>query len=203
MHLFVDPDLSGVTAKHKIASGVRIGHVNLRVADLDRSMNFYCDVLGLSVVYYAPSIGLPTVFLAFGDYHHHIALTWFYSAGDSRQVHHDGLNHFAIVYPDEMSMARAVAHLLDHGDSIDDARDHGGTLSIYLRDPDGNGIELYYDRPRTEWFDSTGQLIVKSEPFDLMEWLAEVWAGPAQLLASDDETMSIPLQAGDLTEVTS
>jgi len=68
MYLFVDADLSGVTTKHKIASGVRIGHVNLRVADPDRSMNFYCDVLGLSVVYYAPSIGLPIVFLAFGDY---------------------------------------------------------------------------------------------------------------------------------------
>ena len=130
MYLFIDPGLSGVTAKHKIASGVRIGHVNLRVADLDRAMNFYCDVLGLSVVYYAPSIGLPTVFLAFGDYHHHIALTWFYSAGSPRRVDHAGLNHFALVYPDEGSLAKTVARLLDHGDLIDDARDHGGTLSL-------------------------------------------------------------------------
>jgi catechol 2,3-dioxygenase len=195
MHLFIDPDPSGITAKHKITSGVRIGHVNLRVSDLDRAMNFYCDVLGLSVVYYAPSIGVPTVFLAFGDYHHHIALTWFYSAGSPRRVDHDGLNHFALVYPDEGSLAKAVSRLLDHGDLIEDARDHGGTLSIYLRDPDGNGIELYYDRPRTQWLDSTGQLVVKSEPFDLMKWLEEVWAGPTQFLASDDEAISIPVES--------
>jgi catechol 2,3-dioxygenase len=202
MYLFVDTDLPGVTAKHKIASGVRIGHVNLRVTDLDRAMNFYCDVLGLSVIYYAPSIGLPTVFLAFGDYHHHIALTWFYSAGgSSRRLHHEGLNHFAIVYPDEGSLAKAVARLLDHGDLIDDARDHGGTLSIYLRDPDGNGIELYYDRPRIQWFGSMGQLVVKSEPFDVMRWLDDVWAGPTELLASGNETTSMALQLCDAQTV--
>ena len=200
MYLFVDPDRSGITAKQKIASGVRIGHVNLRVADLDRAMNFYCNILGLSVVYYAPSMGLPTVFLAFGMCHHHIALTWFYSAGGSIRPNRNGLDHFALVYPDEASLARAVTRLLDHGDFIDDARDHGGTLSVYLQDPDGNGIELYYDRPRSEWFDSTGQLIVKSKPFDLMKWLGEVWAGPAQPLTSGSEKASMPLQTSDLAQ---
>ena len=200
MYLFVDPDLSGITAKQKIASGVRIGHVNLRVADLDRAMNFYCNILGLSVVYYAPSMGLPTVFLSFGNCHHHIALTWFYSAGGSIRPNRNGLDQFALVYPDEASLARAVTRLLDHGDFIDDTRDHGGTLSVYLQDPDGNGIELYYDRPRNEWFDSTGQLIVKSKPFDLMKWLGEVWADLAQPLRSGSEKTSIPLQTSDLSQ---
>jgi catechol 2,3-dioxygenase len=201
MYLFVDPNLSGAASKHKISSGVRIGHVNLRVANLDRAMNFYCDVLGLSVVYYAPSIGLPIVFLAFGEYHHHIALTWFYDAGESRRLTYQGLNHFALVYPNEESLAKAVTRVLDSGDFIDDARDHGGTLSVYIRDPDGNGIELYYDRPRSEWFDSTGQLIVKSEPFDLLKWLEEVWAGPARPSACESERTSTLFQTSDLVKL--
>jgi catechol 2,3-dioxygenase len=74
-----------------------------------------------------------------------------------------------------------VARLLDHDVLIDDARDHGVTVSIYLRDPHGNGIELYYDRPQTQWFDSSGQMMIKSEPFDVLNWLDEVWAGPAEI----------------------
>jgi catechol 2,3-dioxygenase len=89
------------------------------------------------------------------------------------------LNHFAILYPDEVSLAGAVDRLLSHGSLIDDARDHGGTLSVYLRDPDSNGVELYYDRPRTQWFDSAGEFVVKSEPFDVRRWLKDVWAGAA------------------------
>lgn len=174
---------SGESEKRKTASGIRIGHVNLRVADLDRAISFYCDVLGLSVIYYAPSVGIPTVFLAFGDYHHHVALTWFYNAGaSSKHSSHSGSNHFAIVYPDEMSLAKAVARLLKHGGLIDDARDHGSTLSVYLRDPDSNGIELYYDRPRTQWFDSAGEFVAKSEPFDVRKWLKGVWAGAANVV---------------------
>ena len=182
MYIFPDPKQSEASGKRKTASGVRIGHVNLRVADLDRAISFYCDVLGLSVVYYGPSVGIPTVFLAFGDYHHHVALTWFYNAGgSSKYCSHSGLKHFAIVYPDEMSLAKAVGRLLDHSCLIDDARDHGGTLSVYLRDPDSNGIELYYDRPRSQWFDSDGELVIKSEPFDVREWLNDVWAGAAKV----------------------
>lgn len=164
-----------------VASGERIGHVNLRVSDLNRSTKFYRDVLGLKIAYYGPDIGIPTVFLAFGDYHHHVALNWFYSDGEKlKSTRHNGLNHFAIAYPDEWSLAGAVARLLDYDVVIDDARDHGVTVSIYLCDPDGNGIELYYDRPRTQWFDSTNQLLIKSEPFDVSKWLDEVWADPAE-----------------------
>jgi catechol 2,3-dioxygenase len=183
MYIFAGLKQLGVPEKCKTAVGVRIGHVSLRVADLDRAISFYCDVLGLSVIYYAPSVRIPTVFLAFGDYHHHIALTWFYNAGvGSKHSSHSGSNHFAIVYPDEMLFAKAVARLVDHGGLIDDARDHGSTLSVYLRDPDSNGIELYYDRPRNQWLDPAGELVVKSEPFDMRKWLKGVWAGAAKVV---------------------
>jgi catechol 2,3-dioxygenase len=182
MNVFVNSEQSRVFETRRTVSGPRIGHVNLRVADLDRAISFYCDVLGLSVIYYGPSIGIPTVFLAFGDYHHHVALNWFYRNDDSsKQLYDRGLNHFAILYPDEVSLAGAVDRLLLHGDLIDDARDHGGTLSVYLRDPDSNGVELYYDRPRTQWFDSAGELVIKSEPFDVRKWLKDVWAGAAEV----------------------
>jgi catechol 2,3-dioxygenase len=138
MFVIVDPEQFRVGGKRSIASEERIGHVNLRVSDLKRATDFYCDVLGLKVVYYGPAIGIPTVFLAFGDYHHHIALTWFYSdSARAKHVFHNGLNHFAIVYANEASLAKAVARLLEHGTVIDDARDHAATLSVYLRDPDG------------------------------------------------------------------
>jgi len=154
--------------------GARLGHVNLWVTDLNRATDFYCKILGLTVSCYGPDFGLPTVFLAFGDYHHHIALNWFYSdSGDAKRSGHRGLNHFAIVYPDECSLAKTVSRVLHHGISIDDARDHGASLSAYLRDLDGNGIELYYDRPRVHWFDSTGHLAIKAEPFDVRQWLED------------------------------
>jgi catechol 2,3-dioxygenase len=172
MHFVTDPDESGVDDATRDRSKVRIGHLNLRVTDLDRATDFYCNVLGMTVSCYGPTIGVPTVFLAFGDYHHHLALTWFY--GDKNKSNYAGaLNHFAIVYPDELALAKAVSKVLEYGDLIDDARDHGTTLSIYLRDPDGNGIELYCDRPRSRWFDAWGQLIVDSEPFDLKKWLSD------------------------------
>jgi catechol 2,3-dioxygenase len=182
MSVFANWEQSRVSEARKTVSGARIGHVNLRVTDMDRAICFYCDVLGLSVIYYGPSIGLPTVFLAFGDYHHHVALNWFYRDDDSSKQYYDrGMNHFAILYPDEVSLAGAIDRLLGYGDLIDDARDHGGTLSVYLRDPDGNGIELYYDRPRTQWFDSAGELVIKSEPFDVRKWLKDVWGGVAKV----------------------
>jgi catechol 2,3-dioxygenase len=181
MNSIMNPKHFWVPVPPTAASGERIGHVNLRVSDLGRATRFYCEVLGLKVAYYGPAIGIPTVFLAFDDYHHHVALNWFYNDGEKlKSVRHNGLNHFAIVYSDELSLTRAVARVLDYDAVIDDARDHGVTVSVYLRDPDGNGIELYYDRPRTHWFDSTDQLVIKSEPFDVLKWLDDVWAGPAE-----------------------
>jgi catechol 2,3-dioxygenase len=182
MNFLTDLDQSQAPDTRDTASRMRIGHLNLRVADLDRATDFYCDILGLTVRCYGPAIGLPTVFLAFGDYHHHVALNWFYrDSSKPAPVGHRGLNHFAIVYPDELSLAKAVSRVLQHGDLIDDARDHGYTVSVYLRDPDGNGIELYYDRPRAHWFDPSGHLIIKSDAFNVKNWLKGVLASAAEV----------------------
>ena len=146
---------------------VRIGHVHLRVADLERATAFYHDLLGFTVIAYGPAFGLQAAFLAAGDYHHHIALnTWLSEGGTPPPVGYTGLHHVAILYPDRYALAHAVRHLLEHDYPLDDAEDHGATVSVYLRDPDGNGLELYYDRPREFWFDADGRPILKAEPFD-------------------------------------
>jgi len=170
-----------------IPPDARIGHVHLRVADLERASKFYREVLGFRIVLDGQSMGLPVVFLAAGNYHHHIALNTFPSAAATPPPSkHTGLHHFAILYPDEVSLARAVARLLKFQHRLDDTRDHGCTLSAYLRDPDGNGIELYYDRPRSEWFGADGRPVIKSEPFDVKEWLDSVWRGNARMGAGSD-----------------
>ncbi|HJZ45988.1 MAG TPA: VOC family protein [Roseiflexaceae bacterium] len=159
----------------------RIGHVHLRVADLDRATAFYRDVLGFAVTIYGPAFGLQATFLAAGDYHHHIGLnTWLSAGGTPPPAGHTGLHHFAIVYPNEQELARVVQRLFDCDYAIEGAEDHGATVSVYLRDPDGNGIELYYDRPREEWFDANGNPQLKAEPFDPRELLTESLSPAAQ-----------------------
>lgn len=148
-------------------SAPRIGHVHLRVADLDRAIQFYRDVLGFNVTGYGPAIGLPIAFLAAGDYHHHIGLNTFHSLGGTPPPQgHTGLHHVAMLYPHRAALGAAVQRLADHDWSIDSAEDHGATVSIYLRDPDGNGLELYYDRPPEFWVDENGRPVVKAEQFD-------------------------------------
>ena len=154
---------------------VRVGHVHLRVADLERATAFYRDVLGFVVTAYGPDFSLPgAAFLAAGGYHHHLGLnTWQSEGGEPPPAGHTGLHHLAVLYPARRELARAVRRLLDHDHPIAGAEDHGATISIYLRDPDGNSIELYYDRPREEWFDPQGNPVLKAEPFDPRELLAE------------------------------
>jgi catechol 2,3-dioxygenase len=155
-----------------IHPAVRVGHVHLRVVDIDRSLAFYRDALGFGVVADGRPHGLPAAFLAAGDYHHHIGLNTFEGAGapppDPARA---GLYHVAFVYPDRRELARAIQRLVDHGFPPDHATDHGGTVSVYLDDPDGNGIELYYDRPRERWFDAAGNPILKADHFDFREIL--------------------------------
>ena len=158
-----------------IHPAVRVGHVHLRVADLERATAFYRDLLGFNVTIDGRAFGLQAVFLAAGDYHHHIALnTWLSAGGTPAPAGHTGLHHVALLYPDRYELARAVERLRDHGYPLDSAEDHGATVSVYLRDPDGNGIELYYDLPHEAWFDAQGRPLLKAEPFDPRDLLAEL-----------------------------
>jgi catechol 2,3-dioxygenase len=157
-----------------IHPAVRVGHVHLRVADLDRALAFYRDGLGFGVVADGRPLGLEAAFLAAGDYHHHIGLNTWESAGAApAPPGHPGLYHVAFLYPDRLELGRAVQRLLEHGYPIEHGTDHGATVSVYLSDPDGNGVELYYDRPRADWFDADGRPILKSDRFDYRELLPQ------------------------------
>jgi catechol 2,3-dioxygenase len=150
-----------------------IGHVHLKVSDLGRAVRFYSDVLGFDLM---QRWGDSAAFLSAGGYHHHIGLnTWESLGGKPPPRGTTGLFHAAILYPNRAELARAFKRLIDHEWPIDGASDHGVSEAIYLRDPDGNGIELYRDRPREEWPRSVdGRLAMVSEPIDLEGLLAEL-----------------------------
>ena len=132
-----------------IDPGAQIGHVHLKVAELDRALRFYRDVLGFEVT---GRIGDQLAFLAAGGYHHHIGLNTLESAGGpAPAAHATGLYHAAIRYPTREALGRALRQVLDHGHPVSHGSDHGATESVYLTDPDGNGLELYWDRPLEEW----------------------------------------------------
>lgn len=155
------------TPEGAVHPAVRVGHVHLQVADLDRAIAFYRDALGLAVTADARQVGVPMVLLAAGDYHHHIGLNTFESTGAALvPPRHTGLYHIGLVYPDRRELARAIRRLLDRGVPLDHGSDHGATVSVYLTDPDGNGVELYYDRPRQHWHDPDGHPVLKAERFD-------------------------------------
>lgn len=144
----------------------RIGHVHLKVADLDRATRFYTQVLGFQVT---QRYGAQAVFLSAGGYHHHIGLnTWTSKNGPSPPPNATGLFHAAILYPTRADLARALKRLLDHNVPLTGAADHGVSLALYLNDPDGNGLELYWDRPESEWpRDQEGNLQMVTDPLDL------------------------------------
>ncbi|NOS71484.1 MAG: glyoxalase [Verrucomicrobia bacterium] len=132
-----------------IDQGVKIGHVHLKVADLERALGFYRDVLGFEVT---QRMGRQAAFLSAGGYHHHIGLnTWESAGGSPPQPGTTGLYHVAILYPTRAGLADALRRVLAAGIELDGAADHGVSEAIYLRDPDGNGVELYCDRPKEEW----------------------------------------------------
>ncbi len=132
-----------------LAPETRIGHVHLKVADLERALRFYRDVLGFDVT---QRYGRQAAFLSAGGYHHHIGLnTWESAGGSPPPSGATGLYHLAILYPSRADLADALVRLLEAGIPLEGASDHGVSEALYLRDPDGNGVELYWDRPREQW----------------------------------------------------
>lgn len=156
----------------RIDPRVSIGHVHLKVADLERSIAFYAGILGFEVM---QRWGTAAAFLSSGDYHHHIGLnTWESLGGPPPGAGTTGLYHLAILYPDRASLGYALQRLREASIPLDGASDHGVSEALYLRDPDGNGVELYRDRPRAEWPRAAdGSLMMGSAPLDLAALLAE------------------------------
>ncbi len=150
----------------------RIGHVHLKVADLDRAIAFYAGVLGFGITQH---YGQQAAFLSAGSYHHHIGLnTWESKGGTPPPAGHTGLYHTAFLYPDRAQLGNALRRVVEAGIPIDGAADHGVSEAIYLRDPDGNGVELYRDRPEADWpRDAGGSLRMVNAPLDLAALLAE------------------------------
>jgi catechol 2,3-dioxygenase len=155
-----------------IDAGVSIGHVHLKVADLERALSFYCDVLGFQLT---QRYGDQAAFVSAGGYHHHIGLnTWESRGGKPPAPGSTGLYHVAILYPSRRSLADALRRLIAAGVPLDGASDHGVSEALYLRDPDHNGIELYRDRPREEWPRAeSGELVMHTAPLDLESLLRE------------------------------
>ena len=155
-----------------LPTDTRIGHIHLKVADLDRAIGFYSHVLGFEI---QQRYGDQAVFLGAGGYHHHIALnTWDSLGGSAPPSGHTGLYHTAILFPDRASLGAAVQRVLAAGLTLDGAADHGVSEAVYLQDPDGNGVELYRDRPRAEWpRDADGALKMGNWRLDVAALLAE------------------------------
>jgi catechol 2,3-dioxygenase len=164
--------MSSRTAAVPVDAKVRIGHVHLKVADLERSLAFYRDALGFEVT---QRFGSQAVFLSAGGYHHHIGLnTWESAGGPPPPAGTTGLYHVAILYPTRTVLAAAVRRVLAVGIELECAADHGVSEAVYLRDPDGNGVELYRDRPPEQWpRTADGGLAMFTHPLDLAGLLAE------------------------------
>ncbi len=149
-----------------IPAGTRIGHVHLKVADLERSLAFYCGVLGFTLM---QRFGTQAAFISAGGYHHHIGLnTWESLGGQPPAPGTTGLFHTAILYPERKDLGDALRRLQAAGIPLDGAADHGVSEALYLRDPDQNGVELYWDRPKEQWpVDANGGLSMFTRALDL------------------------------------
>src|SRR4051812_35065036 len=157
-----------------IPAGTRIGHVHLKVADLERALHFYCGILGFSLM---QKFGESAAFISAGGYHHHIGLnTWESEGGAPPAPGTTGLYHLAILYPTRADLGEALRRVVEAGIPLDGAADHGVSEALYLRDPDDNGVELYRDRPREEWPVREGNLAMFTRPLDVRALLAEAHA---------------------------
>jgi catechol 2,3-dioxygenase len=164
--------VKGTPASNPIDARVRIGHVHLKVADLERALKFYCGVLGFEL---QQRFGSQAAFVSAGGYHHHIGLnTWESAGGPPPPPGSTGLYHLAILYPTRALLANALRRVLHAGIELDGASDHGVSEALYLRDPDENGVELYWDRPMEQWPRSPdGGLAMFSRPLNLDDLLKE------------------------------
>jgi catechol 2,3-dioxygenase len=159
--------------KKTIDPNVRIGHVHLKVANLQRALDFYCGVLGFELT---QRYGEEAAFVSAGGYHHHIGLnTWESRDGSPPPKGATGLYHFAILYPTRAALADALRRLMQANISLEGASDHGVSEALYLSDPDGNGIELYWDRPKELWpRDENGQIEMSTRRLELDSLLGEL-----------------------------
>lgn len=155
-----------------LPSETRVGHVHLKVSDLDRAIAFYSGVLGFRLT---QKFGNQAAFLAAGGYHHHIGLnTWHSAGGGPPPSNSTGLYHSAFLFPDRASLGAAIKRVLEAGIPLEGAADHGVSEAVYLRDPDGNGVELYRDRPPEDWpRDAAGKLAMVNDRLDVDALLAE------------------------------
>jgi len=169
--------MSNVNPPYTAPSGTDVGHIHLKVADLDRALAFYSGVLGFELT---SRYGRQAAFLSAGGYHHHIGLnTWESAGGAPPPPGHTGLYHAAIRYPTRADLAAAVRRVIEAGAPLQGASDHGVSEAIYLTDPDGNGLELYWDRPRAAWPRTpAGTIAMRTDPLDLEALLRE--AAPAE-----------------------
>ena len=158
---------------YNIPPATRIGHAHLKVADIERSLKFYQDLLGFEIT---QRYGDESVFLSAGGYHHHIGLnTWYSKNAPPAPMRSAGLFHVAILYPSRKDLATILRRLLNADYRLTGASDHGVSEALYMNDPDGNGIELYWDRPRDQWpKDSSGQLQMGTEALDIEGLLREL-----------------------------
>lgn len=157
--------------KYQIPEQTRIGHVHLKVSDLKRSLDFYCNLLGFELM---TTYGDSAAFISAGGYHHHIGLnTWHSKNAPKANRRGVGLFHTAILYPTRRDLAVIVQRLIDHSYPISGASDHGVSEAIYLDDPDGNGVELYFDRPKEEWpINTDGSLNMYTKALDMDSLMA-------------------------------
>jgi catechol 2,3-dioxygenase len=173
--VFIERETKVRIMSYKVPPATRIGHVHLKVADIERSLRFYRDLLGFEVTQW---YGKNAVFLSAGGYHHHIGLnTWYSKDAPPAPVRAAGLFHAAILYAERKDLAEVVKRLLDASYPLTGASDHGVSEAIYLNDPDNNGVELYWDKPKEQWpMDENGELQMVTDPLDLADLLSEVKA---------------------------
>lgn len=162
-----------MNSNYKTPAGTTVGHIHLKVTDLERALKFYRDLLGFELT---TMYGDQAAFLSAGGYHHHIGLnTWHSKGGPPAPQRSAGLYHTAFLYPTRKDLAKILQRLIDEDYPISGASDHGVSEAIYLQDPDGNGVELYYDRPREEWeFADDGSIKMVTDSLNLQDLLSEL-----------------------------